>query len=156
MSLFKNVWAWLKAEFKHITQDLDKVAIAVTQQIKNAAESSAAGFIAQTIDELRGTGIAEEILGIIKLAATKALAVELAIALPSGEVTSDEFIAWEQKVLEALGVHKDKSVVWTRVTATVIRDVQAFTQDGSAVTFAEAVIIGEDAYQASQETGELL
>lgn len=152
MSMFKDVWAWLKAEFKHITQDLDKVAISVTQQIKNAAESNAAGFIAKTIDGLRGTGIAEEVLGIVKLATSKALAIELAIAMPAGDVTTDEFLAWEQKVLDAIGVHKDKSVIWTRVSATVIRDVQAFTQDGSAVTFAEAVIIAENAYQASKQS----
>lgn len=151
MSLFTNIWSWLKQEFKHITQDLNKVAIAVTQQIKTAAESNAIGFIAKTIDELRGTGIAEEILGIIKLASMKALAIELALNLPAGDVTTDEFIAWEQNVLDTLGVHHDKSVIWTRVSATVIRDVQAFTQNGSAVTFAEAVIIAEDAYQASKD-----
>lgn len=150
MSIFKDVWTWLKSKFEHITQDVDKVAIAVTQQIKNAAESGAAAFIAHTIDGLRGTGIAEEVLGVIKLAASKALALELAILMPSGDVTAEGFLEWEQRVLTAAGVHPDKSALWTKVAATVLRDVQAFTQDGSAVTFAEAVIIVEDAYQASK------
>lgn len=150
MSLFKDIWTWLQKEFKHITQDLDKVAIAVTQQIKNAAESSEMGFIAITIDKLRGTGLAEEILGIIKLAASKALAIELAIQLPTGDTGSEAFLAWEERVLKAAGIHADKSLLWTRVAATVLRDVQAFTQDGNAVSFAEAVIIVENAYQAAK------
>jgi len=150
MSIFTDVWAWLKKEFKHITTDLDKVAITVTQQIKMAAESPEAGFIAKLIDGLTKSGVATEVIGIVKLAASKALAIELAIQLPNGIASEEEFLAWEQKVLEAVGIHSDTSLLYTRIAATIVRDVQAFTQDGSAVSFAEAVQIVEDAYQASK------
>lgn len=150
MSLFKDIWTWLQKEFKDITQHADKVAVAVTQQIKTALESPEAGFIVKLIDGLTKTGVATEIIGIAKLAAGKALAIELAIAMPSGDVTEEAFLEWEQRVLSALNLHYDKSVVYTRVAATIIRDIQAFTQDGSAVSFAEAVKIVEDAYQASK------
>jgi len=150
MSLFKDVWAWLQKEFKHITTDLDKVAITVTQQIKNAVDSPEAGFIASIIDGLTKTGIALEIIGIAKLAASKSLAIELAIQLPDGIATEQEFLDWEKSVLSAIGVHSDKSLIYTRVAATIVRDIQAFTQDGSAISFAEAVKLVEDAYQATE------
>ena len=154
MSLLKNIWEWLKKEFTHITSDLDKVAIAVTQQIKTAAESPEAGFVAKLFDGLRHTGVAEDILGIIRLAASKALAIELAIQMPTGDVTTEEFLEWEKRVLSALNMHSDRSIILTRVAATVMRDVLAFTQNGKSITFAEAVLLVEDAYQSSIEIGE--
>ena len=151
MSLFSNIWEWLKKEFTHITSDLDKVAIAVTQQIKNAVDSPEAGFVAKIYDGLRHTGVAEEILGIVKLAAGKALALELAMQMPAGDVSEEQFLEWEKRVLSALNLHPDKAVVYTRVATTILRDVLAFTQNGKSITFAEGVLLVEDAYQASKE-----
>lgn len=150
MSLFTNIWSWLEKEFKHITTDVDKIAIAVTQHIKDAVDSPAAGFIAGLIDGLTKSVVATEIIGVTKLAASKALAIELAIQLPNGLSTEADLLVWEEKVLTAIGLHSDKSLLYTRVAATVVRDIQAFTEDGTAVSFAEAVKIVEDAYQASQ------
>jgi hypothetical protein len=150
MSIFTKIWSWLKTAFTHITTDLDKVAISVTQQIKKAADSGELQFVANIIDGLTHSGVASEIAGTIKNSIVKVLSFELALQLPEN-FSGDDLIAWEQRVMDAIGVHKDKSAIWTKVSATVIRDVQAFTQDGTSVSFAEAVKLAEDAYQTYKD-----
>jgi hypothetical protein len=152
MNLAEKVWDWFKKEFIHVTQTIAPLAVAVTQQIKLVAESPVTGVLAAMFDRLENThGVAIEVLATVKNSIVKALTIELALELPaSGDITSDEFLAWESKVMDALNVSKDKSVIWSRVSATIIRDYQAFTQDGSAVTFAEAVQMANDVYLSAE------
>lgn len=148
MSIFSDVWAWLKKEFTHITTDIDKVAITVTEEIKVIASNPEVGWMAKILDQLATHGIATEALALINTSIQKALMIELAIAVPSGPLSSDEFLAWEKRVMDALGVHPDQSVIWTRVSTTIIRDYQAATQDGTAVSFFEGAKMAQDAWLA--------
>lgn len=150
MSIFKKIWEFLKNVFTHILQDVDKVAISVTQQIKVASDNGELDFLANIIGSLTHSGVPNEIAATIKNSVMKVLTFELALQLPANP-SGEELLQWEKNVMDALGVHKDKSAIWTKVTATIIRDVQAFTQDGSAISFAEAVKIGEDAYQTYKD-----
>ncbi len=147
MSIFTKARDWLKKEFTHITTDYVKVAVTVTEEIKAIASSPEVGWMAKILDKLATHGIAVEVLGIVNSSVQKALLIELAIQVPYGNIGSDNFAAWEQNVLEAIGVHKDQSIIWTRLTTTIIRDYQAATQDGTAVSFFEGAKMGNDVWK---------
>lgn len=151
MSIFNKIWDFLKNIFTHILQDVDKVAISVTQQIKLASDNGELGFLATILGSLTHSGIPNEVAATVKNSVMKVLSFELALQLPANPL-GEELLEWEKNIMDALGVHKDKSAIWTKITATIIRDVQAFTQDGSAISFAEAVKIGEDAYQTYKDS----
>lgn len=146
----KKVWEWIKIEIERVGKFLSDhvvpVAVEVTNTVKAAIDSGAVGLIETVADALTKSSVPTEIVGLIKLVIPKVLAFELAIkGLPTNP-TEQDIIDFEQRVLDAFGVHFQKDKVYSTLTAQIILEVKALMGDGK-ITFAEAVGLAEDIYK---------
>lgn len=144
---FERLWAWFKKTFASIEGNVDTVAISVTQHLKQALDSGAAGFITHLIDSLTNTGIASEVVGIVKLNLPKILSVELAIKGLPPNPTEQDILDFENRCLDAFGIHNQKSKLYTVMSAQLYGIIQTLLNKAEGTTFADWVAAVEEAYQ---------
>lgn len=146
----EKAWEWLKKEFtrlgKFFSDHVIRVAVTVTNGVKDALASGTVDFIATIADGLTKSNVPSEIVGLIKLIIPKILAFELAIEGLPPNPTQDDIIAFETRALAALGISFQKDKVWATITAQVILEVKSMLNDGK-ITFAEAFQLGQDVYK---------
>jgi len=144
-----NLWTWFKNIFKNVIKHADQVAITVTEEIKNALNTGAAGFLAGLIDQLTKSHIAENILKFLKDNITKVLAAELAVQGIPDNATPDDILKFETDVINAFGKIDNKSKLYTTLAAQIygLIDTTLKTTPETPPTFAEWVRVVESAYQ---------
>lgn len=135
--------------FSHFKANADKVAIAVTQAVKTALEGQVAQSISAVLDEIFKTHIAEDVLAVLKVAALKTLAIELAIQGIPDNPSGDDILNFEKQVWEAITGKspQDKAKLWTTFAAQFFVRVKALLGENTTLTFAQIVILIEQAYQ---------
>jgi hypothetical protein len=154
IDVIKWVKGWkLGKVFKSAKDFVDKVAVSVTQGIKTAAEGTIAQTISVVIDEALHTHLAEDALAVIKIAAMKALAVELAIKGLPDNPSGDDILAFEKEVFEAITgkTPQAQSKVWTTFAAQLYEDIHEAIGENTTLTYAQIVILIEKAYQQFKE-----
>lgn len=132
--------------FSHIIKDADVVAITVTEAIKSALDTGAAGFVAGLIDSLFRTHIAEDILIQLKKWIPEILAAELAVQGLPDNPTEQDIIDFENKILAAFSVHDQKSKLYSVLAAQIYTRLKKLS-DLPEIKFADAVKAIEDMYQ---------
>lgn len=147
MSIFTKVWDWLKKAFTYIEKDADKVAITLTEGLKDAMQSGVVGFIAAALDGLTKSHVPTEIVTFLSNNIDKVLATELAIQGIPDNPTQDDILAFEQAVLKAFNVTSDKSRLYTTLAAQTYGMLKAQADAGTKFTFALLVKDVELAYQ---------
>lgn len=150
MSFLSKVGAWFKKVFTDITQSADKVAIAITEEIKSGLDTGVLAVIANALDALTGH-VSTEVLALLKEGVPKALAIELAIqGLPANPTPAD-VQTFENNVLQAIGgaTLLQKSALWTKLSVQILTLIQAqiLTDQGQPATFAQIVTLVEESYQ---------
>ena len=148
MSIFTNIWNWLKKAFTYIEKDADKVAITLTEGLKTAMQSGVVGFIATALDGLTKSNVPSEIVTFLSANINKVLAVELAIQGIPDNPTQADILAFEQAVLKAFNVTSDKSKLYTTLAAQIYGMLKAQADAGTQFTFAVLVQDVEAAYQS--------
>lgn len=142
----KKIWNWLKKAFTVIEKDVDKVAITVTQHIKDDLDNGVLGFIATTLAGVLHSQVPIEIVALLKMKIPKILAVELAIQGIPDNATDQDILEFEQRVLDAFGVNNQKSKLYTVLASQIYLEVKTLMNEAHGVTFAEAVKLIEDSY----------
>lgn len=148
-SILKSVFGsggFFNRLFTHVIKDADVVAISVTQAIKVAMDSGAAGFLAGVIDSLFKTHIAEDILTQLKKWIPEVLIAELGIQGLPENPTEQDVIDLENRILAAFAVHDQKSKLYSVLAAQIYTRLKALG-DLPVVKFADAVAAIEDMYQ---------
>lgn len=123
------------------------VAVAITEDIKNALDSGQAGFYAQMITNLTGSGIPLEVVGLLKLVVPKLYSLELGITTLPINPTESDIEAWEQRCLAAWGITTFKSKVLSATAAMAIVEFKTLKNEAGGLTYASAVRLAEDTYQ---------
>lgn len=152
----KKIWAWLKKAFKHIKTDVDKVAISITENIKQVLDSGTVGFLAEFIDKELHSHVGLEVVGILKLQIPKILAVELAIQGLPDNATEQDILDFENRILEAFGLHRQKDKFYTVFASQVYQNIKALVDSDNQVSFAQAVQLIEKCYQDYLKDKELI
>lgn len=132
--------------FTHVVRDADIVAISVTQAIKSALDTGAAGFVAGVIDSLFKSHIAEDILTALKKYIPSVLAAELAVQGLPDNPTEADILEFENRILAAFSVHDQKSKLYTVLAAQVYGIIKK-TSDETPGKFADWVKAVEEAYR---------
>jgi len=146
MSKLSNIWNWFKKNFLTAVESADAVAITVTEEAKTLLANGTGDFVAGLIDSVTKTGIAEEVVTILKKEIPNILAVELAIQGLPANPTPEQVLAFEQSILSAFGVLNNKSKLYTTLAAQVYGIIQS-TINTTPGSFADWVIAVENAYQ---------
>lgn len=132
--------------FNHIKHDAVVVAVSVTEAVKTALDSGAVGWIAQIVDSLAKTHLAEDVVALLQKNIPKILAAELALEGLPDNATADQIINFEQSVLDAFNLLDKKSKFYTVVSAQIFGVLQD-TVNNTKGTFADWVIAVEKCYQ---------
>ncbi len=146
MSFFSDLWNTIKKFFNGELRKADDIAIVVTEGIKTALSSGAAGFLATVIDSLAKSNVAEDVLKLIKTYLPKVLATELALKGLPENPTEDDILAFEQDILQAFGVTSNSSKLYTTLAAQVYGEIKN-TVESTPGKFADWVAAVEAAYQ---------
>lgn len=144
-----NLWTWFKNIFKNVIKHADVVAITVTEEIKAALGTGAAGFLAKLVDQLTKSHIAEDIVTFLKTNITKVLAAELAVQGLPDNPTAEDILKFETDILNAFGKISNQSKLYTTLAAQIygLIDTTLKTTPDTKPTFAEWVSVVESAYQ---------
>ena len=146
----QKLGAWFAKAFTTIETDVVPVAITVTEQLKAALASGATDLVEKAVDGLIGKpGLAEEVVGLIKLVIPKVLAVELAIQGLPINPTPEEVATFTQNVIAAFTPLTAKDKLYTTLAAQIVADVQA-EQNLPGSTWAKIIAVCEEAYQQYQ------
>lgn len=132
--------------FNHIKHDAVVVAVSVTEAVKTALDSGAVGWIAQIVDSLAKTHLAEDVVALLQKNIPKILAAELALEGLPDNATADQIINFEQSVLDAFNLLDKKSKFYTVVSAQIFGVLQE-TVNNTPGKFADWVIAVEKCYQ---------
>ncbi len=142
----RKIWKWLIRAFKFLRDDVAKVAISITQHIKEDLDNGTLGFLADALGKALDSKVPAEVIGLLKLQIPKILAVELSIQGLPDNPTEQEIVEFELRVLDAFGVHNQKSKLYSVLAAQILVNVKTLTNDSDGFTFADAVKTIEEAY----------
>lgn len=149
----QKIWNFIVTKFHQLEDWAENflkndvtIIIGIVTKIKTAIESQSATVIAEIIDGLTKTGVALEVIAIVKLAVAKALSVLSAIALPVDLNDEAALQGWLTNVFVILKADPNKGKIYSTIFAHVLQDVRAFLQDGVAPTFGQAIVFGEKEY----------
>jgi len=149
MSIFTKIGGWFAKVFKSVKTDGVKIAIAVTEGIKNALNSGILNFIAQVIPG--HSDIPKEIVAVLNQWIPKLLATELAVQGLPDNPTEQDILDFENRVIAAFGKIDNKSKLYTLLSAQIYGIIRDRLSDGTPYTFAELVVDVEHAYQDYQK-----
>jgi len=128
------------------------IIVGIVSKVKTAIESQSATVVADVLDVLFKSQIPTEILGVVKLALVKAMAYLAAVELPTDFNNEEALKTWLTNVLAILKVKPNKSEIFSTIFAHLLMEVRAFTSNGVAPTFAQAIAFGEEEYQFIKTT----
>lgn len=145
----KGILSWFANIFKHIKDDGAKVAITVTQGVKQFLDSGVADGLAKAIDGMVGTHLAEDAVTLLKDNVNKALAAELALQGLPDDPTGADVQAFEDSVIKAFtGLDAaGKSKLYTTLAAQVYGIIERDLNGKDNIPFAQLVADIEEAYQ---------
>ena len=148
MSIFTNIWAWIKKAEEWVAEDAAKTAVAIVEELQTIWKSGAPAAIADVLDKLTKSGVPTAIVNAIGAALPKILTDALLIeqGLPANP-TAAQIATFEQAALAAWGIIDNKSKIYTTVGADIVAIINANTQPGVVfnwITFADQL---EAAYQ---------
>lgn len=142
----KKIWKWLQKVFTSLENDVDKFAISVTEHIKDNLDNGAIGFILDFVDKEFNTHIAPEVVGLLKNVIPKVLAAELAIQGLPINPTEQDILDFENKVLDAFGLHSQKDKMYTVLASQIYIEIKTLMNKTEGITFADTVKLIETAY----------
>ena len=146
MSIPKAVWAWLVKAWHSIRVSADSVAIAVTEEVKGSLDSGVVGFIANAIDQLTKSKIADSIVADLKVYIPKVLATELAVQGLPDNPTQAQILTFENAILSAFNLHDNKSKLYTTLAAQIYGRI-SYAVSSTPGKFSDWVTVVEDCYQ---------
>lgn len=148
MSIFTNIWDWVKKVFKHIKTDGDKIAIAITEDIKGALDSGVVGGLAKVVSAVFPSvgNLPAEVVTKLQDLIPKVLASELALQGIPDNATAAQILEFEDKILDAFKVSDQKSKLYSVLAAQIYGILESYS-NGTDKTFAELLIKIEQAYQ---------
>lgn len=112
-----NLWTVIKKFFKGGEKKFAHLAVAILEDIKPALDGGLLGFLANMIDNLTKSNIAQEIIDFTKKEFPKVLAAALALEGLPDNPTAEDILKFEQSVLDAFGKLDKKSKLYTVVAA---------------------------------------
>lgn len=146
--IFGTAWDSIKTffsnTFANANHDLLEVAIVITNVVKNALSSNTAQFLV----DLTKTNLDNEILAIANKNLAILLGDEILLQGVKDATTTDEIQAVFQKVLDSFGTMTDsqKEKLYTSLAADVYK-LYLEVKSGQKITFGEAALLVESAYQ---------
>ena len=149
-----SIWKWIKGwrldkVFISIKNDADKVAIAITQAVKDVLNSGVVDFLATIVSTVLPQlhDLPQEIVAKLNKLIPKILAAELALQGLPDNPTDADILKFEQNILEAFGLHDNKSKLYTTLAAQIYGIIKVDLDAGTPLTFAELVKDVDEAYQ---------
>lgn len=147
MSIFTKIWAFIKKIGAWTVEHAAPTVVAIVEQLQTLWNSGTPGFIASVLDSLTKSGIPTEVVNAIGKALPTILANALAVeGLPTNP-SPIQLAAFEQRILDAIGIHDSKSKIYTVVSADIFAMLQRDLQPGVKYTFAMCVAEIEEAFQ---------
>lgn len=150
MSIIGFIKGWrLDKVFKHLKKDGAKLAISITETIKGLLDSGTLTFISEIVSKIipATKGVSEELIKILNKTIPKLLAAELAVVGLPDNPTEQDILDFEKRILDAFGLHDNKSKLYITVAAGVYGIIKADVDAGKKMTFAELVADVEKAYK---------
>lgn len=143
-----SIWTFFAKLFKWVKNDADKIAVAITEGVQTALKSGVVGALADAISAIfpNVKHVPQDVVDELAKQIPRILASELALQGLPDNPTPDQVLAFENAVLEAFGVHDNKSKLYTVLGAQILGILKKYS-DGSTPTFASLVTDLEDAYQ---------
>lgn len=148
-TIFAAIGAWFQRTFNNVKNNLDSVAISVTEGVKQAINSGVLPAAAHIFDSVTGSHISSDIVTLVGNNINKVLAAELALQGLPDHATPEQLTAFEQSVLIAF-TGKDsigKSKLYTALAAQIYSDLETLVNQSEPITFAALVNTVETAYQ---------
>lgn len=152
MSIFSKIGHWFSKTFKSVKTDGAKVAVAITEDIQTALKSGILKAVADVISTLFPSvhDLPAEIIAELQVVIPKVLAAELAVQGLPDHPTEQDIQDFEAKILQAFGVHDNKSKLYTTLAAQVYGIIKKHVDSGAPFTFASLVRDVEEAYEDYQ------
>ncbi len=143
-----NIGQWIKKLFKVVKEDVNKVAIAVTQTIKESLDSGFLPDIAQAINKLTNTHIATTVVDYAAKNINSWIAVTFGIKGLSDKPTLEEIEEFSANVAQAFGslTFEKRSKILTELAIFVRDEIKEKTDDDGVLSWADKVKIAEDSY----------
>lgn len=148
MSIFSKAWQWLKKELKFIERDGAKIAITVTEHVKEGLQSGVIGFLATLADNLLKSHVAEDVVAAINKNIDKVIALELALQGLPDNPTAQQLSDFEQQIIGAFGKLDNKSKLYSTIAAQVALIVDKLYPNADAPnpTWAEIIAAVQEAF----------
>lgn len=147
-TFFGKLFGWIGDLFHAADKDLLKVAIDVTNKVKDFVNSPTAGVLTSIIP----TDIDDKLVELLKAKLPLIVADELALQSLDADTTEDEAKDTAQLILNTFGGLSDikKEEFYTSVAARLYIEVQAI-KAGEKLTFGKAAALVESFYQQYEE-----
>lgn len=145
-----KIWEWLKSVVLEAEHTSIPIAVAWVQHLKQGLESKEVLFLANAIDAAEKTGIAVEVLGLLERWTIRTLAILFAIESPPDNATPAEIEAFATTVLNAFGVHPDKSEIYSGIFGKVSQQIGAYNSE-PIHTWIDRLDLGEEFYTDLKE-----
>lgn len=146
MSIFSKIGQWLGKAFNTIRIDADKVAISVTEAIKQGLDD---GILPLLADIIPGN-IPKEVIALLEIWVPKLLAVELAIQGLPEKPTGQQIQDFTNVVIAAVASKSDlnKSQLWSTFAGQIYNLIESAinANPNHGLTFAQIIKIVDDAY----------
>lgn len=148
-TFFGHILEWIFGIFKKAKDDLAKITVVLVNDVKPLLDSNAADLLAGIIDAITKTGLAETVLTQLRKDVPIFLTAEGIINTLNDNSTAQEVQDELNKLLQLFPnfTPAQKAQLWTTLAASIYVDLHKMA-DGESLTFADAVVIVEQAYQA--------
>lgn len=116
--LIRRVEAWFAKVFVSVEENAAHIAVSIGEVAKDALQNGTLDVGAKIVDFVTKSALGDEVEAALKIALPKIIAVSAAIEThPDATWTTDQVVAWEQKILDAFNIHGNKSVVYSLIAA---------------------------------------
>lgn len=149
MSIFVKAIHWIAGIFSKAKDDLAKAAVFIVKDIQPVLFSPAADALAGILDAITKTTLPETVLTVLRKDVPLFITAEGVINTLTADSTEADVKAALAKVISyfpALSADQ-RAQFWTTLAATIYIDLHKLA-NGDQLTFAEAVVIIEESYQA--------
>jgi len=150
MSVFSWIKGWRLDKVIHsVRLHADKVAISITETVKHMLDNGSLKFLADVVAAIvpSSKGLSEAVINQLNKSIPQILAAELAVQGLPDNPTEEDVLSFEKRVLDAFGVHDNKSKLYTTLSAQVYGIIKSDVDADKKLTFAELVEDVEEAYK---------
>lgn len=149
MSIFVKAIHWIAGIFSKAKDELAKAAVFIVRDIQPVLFSPTADVLAGILDAITKTTLPETVLETLRKDVPIFLTAEGVINSLNANSTEDEVKAALNKLLSYFpSLNGDqRAQMWTTLAANIYMALHN-ASNGKPITFAEAVIIIEEAYQS--------